>query len=145
MKDFKKLQEIDRRARELAGLYAAEKGRADALEAELRALRGTCKESLQVGNAAKMCKALKRLREWVLMDLNENAFIADSSGNYLKLIEGTIEIANAALAAPARNCDIYDAKTAEKEFVRQTGSKSIRSKSVRWLYAAANGGDSDGK
>ena len=36
MKDFKKLQEMDRRARELAGLYAAEKKRADALEAELR-------------------------------------------------------------------------------------------------------------
>lgn len=40
-----------------------------------------------------------------------------------------------ALAAPARNCDVYDAKTAEKEFMRQTGSKSIRGKSIRWLYA----------
>ena len=36
MKDFKKLQEMDRRARELAGLYAAEKERADALAKELR-------------------------------------------------------------------------------------------------------------
>jgi hypothetical protein len=36
MKDFKKLQEMDRRARELAGLYAAEKERADALAEELR-------------------------------------------------------------------------------------------------------------
>ena len=57
MKYFKKLQEMDRRMRELAGLYAEEKKRADALEAELRALRGTSKESLQVGNAAK-CKEL---------------------------------------------------------------------------------------
>lgn len=36
MKDFKKLQEMDRRARELAGLYAAEKARADSLAEELR-------------------------------------------------------------------------------------------------------------
>lgn len=36
MKDFKKLQEMDRRARELAGLYAAEKERADSLAEELR-------------------------------------------------------------------------------------------------------------
>lgn len=50
MKDFKKMQEMDRRARELAGLYAEEKARADKLEAELREKR-TCKESLQVGNA----------------------------------------------------------------------------------------------
>lgn len=57
MKDLKKLQEMDRKMRELAGLYAAEKERADALEAELRALRGTSNESLQVGNAAK-CKKL---------------------------------------------------------------------------------------
>lgn len=55
------------------------------------------------------------------------------------------DIADAALAAPARNCDVYDAKTAEKEFVRQTGSKSIRTKSVRWLYAPANGGNGDVK
>ena len=54
-------------------------------------------------------------------------------------------IVKQALSAPARNCDVYDAKTAEKEFVRQTGSKSIRTKSVRWLYAPINGGNCDGK
>jgi hypothetical protein len=36
MKDFKKLQEMDRRMRELAGLYAAERERADSLAEELR-------------------------------------------------------------------------------------------------------------
>lgn len=36
MKDFKKLQEMERRARELAGLYAEEKKRADSLAEELR-------------------------------------------------------------------------------------------------------------
>lgn len=49
-----------------------------------------------------------------------------------------LEIIDVALAMPARNCDVYDAHTAEKEFIRQTGSKSIRSKSVRWLYAPAD-------
>jgi hypothetical protein len=89
MKDFKKLQEMDRRARELAGLYAAEKDRADKLEAELRAIRenragdvvvaesetttATCKESLQVGNAAK-CKEL--LGEvYVLLDKSKSYII----------------------------------------------------------------------
>ena len=57
MRELERLQEMDRRMRELAGLCAEEKKRADALEAELRALRGTSKESLQVGNAAK-CKEL---------------------------------------------------------------------------------------
>lgn len=46
-----------------------------------------------------------------------------------------ISILEEALALKPRNCDMYDAKTAEKEFIRQTGSKSIRSKSVRWLLA----------
>lgn len=51
-----------------------------------------------------------------------------------------ISILEEALALKPRNCDMYDAKTAEKEFIKQTGSKSIRSKSVRWLlttYSAA--------
>ena len=45
--------------RELAGLYAAERERADSLAEELRVLREnrTCKGSLQVGNAVK-CKEL---------------------------------------------------------------------------------------
>ena len=46
MKDFKKLQEMDRRARELAGLYAAEKERADALEAELLSLQAYMKGNI---------------------------------------------------------------------------------------------------
>lgn len=52
-------------------------------------------------NQFKMREALERLREWAQMDLNENAFIADSSGKYMKFIKGTIEIANAAERAAA--------------------------------------------
>ena len=91
----------------------------DRLEAahkrEVEMSRATSEKSSAVGNAAKMCKALERLREWVLMDLNENAFIADSSGNYMKLIKGTLEIVNAALSAPPRNCDIG---TADEQYAR---------------------------
>ena len=46
-----------------------------------------------------------------------------------------ISILEQAVAIKPRNCDMDDAKAAEKEFIRQTGSKSIRSKSVRWLLA----------
>lgn len=91
----------------------------DRLEAahkrEVETSRAISEKSSAVGNAAKMREALERLREWVLMDLNENAFIADSSGNYMKLIKGTIEIVNAALSAPPRNCDIG---TPEEQSVR---------------------------
>lgn len=67
-------------------------------------------------NQLKMRSALERLREWALMDLNENAFIADSSGNHMKLIKGTMEIANAALAKPPRNCDVGMACEQAKRF-----------------------------
>jgi hypothetical protein len=95
----------------------------DRLEAahkrEVETSRATSEKSSAVGNAAKMHKALERLREWALMDLNENAFIADSSGNYMKLIKGTIEIANDALSAPLRNCDVGTAKEQSDMFVVQ--------------------------
>lgn len=82
----------------------------DRLEAahkrEVETSRATSEKSSAVGNAAKIREALERLREWALMDLNENAFIADSSGNYMKFIKGTIEIVNAALSSPPRNCDV---------------------------------------
>lgn len=61
----------------------------------------------------------------------------------LTIRESAFEKVLEALKEPLRNCDVYDAKTAEKEFIRQTGSKSIRSKSVRWLYAPHNYVDMD--
>lgn len=64
-------------------------------------------------------------------------FLKTQQGGYEEMAKA-LDKAKAALAAPARNCDVYDAKTAEKQFIRQTGSKSIRSKSVRWLYAPYN-------
>lgn len=68
------------------------------------------------GDCAQLRKALERLREWAALDLNENAYIDQKSGNHLKLIKGVLEIANAALAAPPRNCDVGDAADWEKRF-----------------------------
>jgi hypothetical protein len=76
----------------------------------LRTYADRIEEAVRNCNRFKIRKALERLREWGLMDLNENAFIADSSGNYMKLIKGIIEIANDALSAPLRNCDVGTAE-----------------------------------
>ena len=55
--------------------------------------------------AAAMREALNQLRNWALLDINENAIRSDEP-NYKKLVDGIVEITNAALAAPARNCDM---------------------------------------
>ena len=62
---------------------------------------------MEANNMAAMRKALERLRERALMDLYENAFVADPSGNYKEFIKRTIKIAESVLSAPPRNCDIY--------------------------------------
>ena len=118
MKDFRKLQEMDRRARELAGLYAEEKKRADALEAELRALRKkqTCKESLPVGNAAKMRDALKYLRDasrefcHLILNSKHNEIFDKYKYKEVAKIRDAIANAGVTLSAPARNCDVYRTK-----------------------------------
>lgn len=110
---------------------------ADRIKAAVKREReATCRESLQVGNAAKMREAVERLREWALMDLNENAFIADSSGNYMKFIKGTIEIVNAALSSPPRNCDLYSHDEALRIWSSLPASKENGCFDV-WLLAEA--------
>ena len=84
----------------------------------------------RIGNSAKLREALEELVANIEMR-------ASVFGIFSIIDRKTFLDAKAALAEPPRNCDVYDAKTAEKEFVRQTGSTSIRSKSVRWLYAPA--------
>lgn len=66
-------------------------------------------------NSAAMREALNQLRDWALLDLNENAIRSDEI-NYRKLIDGIIEITNAALAAPARNCDVGTAEEQAQRF-----------------------------
>lgn len=116
MKDYEKLKECDRRARELAGLYAAEKDRADALEAELRALREnrTCKESLQVGNAGEMREALEAV---VKVGYPHNfQREAPHIRGYCYEITTAIEKCFAALAEPPRNCDVGSLEEQSKRF-----------------------------
>lgn len=99
-------------------------------------------KSKPCGNSAALREALKRIVAASIVAKNANA-----PEWILQRMADIFAMATTALAAPPRNCDVYDAKTAEKEFIRQTGSKSIRSKSVRWLYAPATEkeGGSDGK
>ena len=94
------------------------------------------KKPAPVGDMAAIRKALDDATSTLESILD--AFSKGTGGVYKSDVAEVINAARAALAKPARNCDVYDAKTAEKEFVRQTGSKSIRSKSVRWLYAPHN-------
>jgi hypothetical protein len=111
MKDFKKLQEMDRRARELAGLYAAEKERADSLAEELRVLREnrTCKESLQVNNAAAKREALEYLRDasrefcHLILNSKHNEIYDKYKYKEVSKISDAIVNANFTLSAPARN------------------------------------------
>ena len=93
----------------------------------------------QPGNAAAMREALNQLREWALLDINENAIRSDEP-NYKKLVDGIIEITNAALAAPARNCDRYgdedDAFSAWHDALNDGDVVSVRN-AFRWLFAKA--------
>lgn len=59
------------------------------------------------GSAAVMREALNQLRDWALLDINENAIRSDEP-NYKKLVDGIVEITNNALAAPARNCERFN-------------------------------------
>lgn len=71
-------------------------------------------EGRPAGNAAAMCEALNQLRDWALLDINENAIRSDEP-NYRKLVDGIVEITNAALSKPPRNCDVG---TAEEQYRR---------------------------
>lgn len=67
------------------------------------------------GNAAAMREALNQLRDWALLDINENAIRSDEP-NYKKLVDGIIEITNAAISAPPRNCDVGTPEEQAKRF-----------------------------
>ena len=98
---------------------------------------------MEANNAAALREVVKELLDAIYdMGIDEEtvSIAAESPNCHMHSVEllSVIKKAKAAIAKPPRNCDVYDAKTAEKEFIRQTGSKSIRSKSVRWLYAPYN-------
>ena len=82
----------------------------------LAACEQTVTDCNHLGNAAAMREALERLRERALMDLYENAFVADPSGNYKEFIKRTIKIAESVLSAPPRNCDVGTAEEQAERF-----------------------------
>lgn len=123
-------------------IEAAHKREKAEAEADALAVGGMVEaERHNPGNAAAMREAIEELMKFTCNSCERRLCEDDAEeedGQRVPSPCSEIIKARAALAAPPRNCDVYDAKTAEKEFVRQTGSKSIRSKSVRWLYAQHN-------
>lgn len=101
----------------------------------------------ELGNVAAMREALNQLRDWALLDLNENVIRSDEP-NYKKLVDGIFEITNAALSAPARNCDRFATEREAWDFylTHTPDNGNIIDGFSAWLYAteavygdAANG------
>ena len=110
-------------------------------------LAAACEQTVtdcnRLNNAAKMREALERLRERALMDLYENAFVADPSGNYKEFIKRTIKIAESVLSAPPRNCDRFatldDARnTFFADYVPDETCSSATAFAI-WLFDKAKG------
>ena len=120
---------------------------ADRINGWASRLAEACEQSVtdcnQLGNAAKMLKALERLRERALMDLYENAFVADPSGNYKEFIKRTIKIAESVLSAPPRNCDRFatldDARNAFFADYVPDETRSSATVFAIWLFDKAKG------
>lgn len=102
----------------------------------------TCSKSSQVGNTAKMRKALEGVRDWLVV---HNAYV-DTEREIVKL--------NAALSAPPRNCDLYATpKEAGEAFISEScenpcGNCTVSDEchnplihecGVNWLFAEAKG------
>jgi len=96
-------------------------------------------ETMKTFDAQKARNVLERVGKFLGILIREN-LIKDAPFLNEGELENESDLADdvwEVLQMKPRNCDIYDAKMAEKEFIRQTGSKSVRSKSVRWLLAPA--------
>ena len=95
------------------------------------------------GNAAAMREALERIVGWC------EGCHSDACEKVCRpeLTSESIHAALAALAAPARNCDLLDANGAWKGFLARGNNAEISASyqtganaAIRWLYAAAEGG-----
>jgi hypothetical protein len=112
---MKAIEEILREIRELAkeiqgnsisNAYELLMGLADRLEAaHKREREATCKESLQVGNAAALRVALEEFVKYSELVQRMGIFVRDS------LVKITTK-AREALKKPPRNCDVMDWRTA---------------------------------
>lgn len=104
--------------------------------AKMETTTSTCKDSLQVGNAAKMREVLAEIRVAAMSDYEWDA-------DYL------IEKCNAALSTPLRNCDLFggDPKMLHTAWFDWTASPSgmnddgtVKLTYGEWLLERAKGG-----
>ncbi len=121
--------------------------RCDAVE-QCQTEEATCKESLQVGNAAKTREALGRLRdasrEFCHLILNSKYNAIFDKYKYAEVVEirAAISNANFALSAPPRNCDrqFRNAHDVLSRFTDETGRQIFNTTDVvNWLIAEAKG------
>ena len=114
--------------------------RSNAIKAAMMAKCEVCGDVQ--GNSAALRQALNQLRTWALMDINENAASADET-NYKKILDGIVEITNAALAAPPRNCDLIENElNIDPERVPEALNKCENApirELIRWIFAKAEG------
>ena len=102
----------------------------------------TVTECNQFANAAVLREAMKKIVNYV-EPIRKHMMPKRSLSALFAVADTIYEIGTKALAVPPRNCDIYNAREAEKAFIAQTGSKSIRAKSVRWLLSPATEGGNE--
>jgi hypothetical protein len=104
--------------------------------AKMETTTSTCKDSLQVGNAAKMREVLDEIRVAAMSDYEPDA-------DYL------IEKCNEALSTPPRNCDLFggDPKMLYTAWFDWTASPSgmnddgtVKLTYGEWLLERAKGG-----
>ena len=120
---------------------------ADRINGWATRLAAACEQTVtdcnQLGNAAKLREALERLHERALMDLYENAFVADTSRNYKEFIKRTIKIAESVLSAPPRNCDRFatfdDARNTFFADYMLDETRSSASAFAIWIFDKAKG------
>jgi len=66
---------------------------ATATEASARTVVGACVKQREAERERdEMLDALVRIGNWCAQDLGENAYVSDSSGNYLKTLNGLCEV-----------------------------------------------------
>lgn len=107
------------------------------------------KKSSAVGNAAAMREALEKVRFYLpyfLQYMRLHWEDAEAGGYY----ERILEVVNASLSAPARNCDLYNnAETARQAWLDDADNwdefGSPRLELCEWLFASAKkNGENDG-
>jgi hypothetical protein len=107
--------------------------RKQALAEDARANAATCKDSLQVGNAAKMREALRKCDNY--LDIGDAGLCASE-------VRAMYEVMQEALSAPARNCDLYatddEAYQAYLKVMENTPEEE-RVYFESWLFAEAKG------